>query len=119
MCSGWVVHSLEAQRGWDPLRVYRLVFFGYAVIGAVKFALACALTKAVEAEKKRPAPVEAEEEPLLSGDGAVADHSTVKKEPKRSWASMLPDISPESRLIVLKLCMLFAVDNFASGLAPL
>jgi len=118
MCSGWVIHSLEAQSGWEPLRVYRVIFFGYAVIGAVKFALACALSKAVEAEKKRPAPVSAEEEPLLPGNGA-APPSTVKKEPKRSWTSMLPDISPESRLIVLKLCMLFAVDNFASGLAPL
>lgn len=117
MCSGWVVHSLEAQRNWGALRIYRVIFFGYAGIGAVKFALACMLSKDVEAEKKRQAPVDAEEEPLLSTDAAEA--ATVKKKAKRSWTSMLPDISPESRLIVLKLCMLFAVDNFASGLAPL
>jgi hypothetical protein len=32
---------------------------------------------------------------------------------------LLPSISKESRVIVLNLCILFALDAFASGLAPL
>jgi hypothetical protein len=37
---------------------------------------------------------------------------------KRRWR-LLPDISPESRVVLVQLCILFAFDNLASGLAPL
>jgi len=95
-----------------------VVFYGYAIIGVLKFVLACALTKSVEAEKEER-PSNAEEEPLLSTD--VTDIPTTNKNEKtnKTWTAILPNISPESRAIVVKLCMLFAVDNFSSGLAPM
>ena len=39
-------------------------------------------------------------------------------EKKSRFWSIVPSISPESRVIVLQLCLLFGLDSFASGLVP-
>jgi len=105
------MHHLRSQ-GWDTIASYRAVFFAYAAVGVVKFALACALSKNVEAEKKVKPQRDTETAPLLGNGDA--------EEPKKkSLISLLPTISKESRIIVVNLCLLFALDAFASGLAPL
>jgi len=111
--SGWVIQILQSKLKWDVIKAYRTVFWGYAAFGILKFLLSVALSKDVEAEKK-PAPVEdAETAPLLE-DGAE------ETEAKKSYIrSLIPEITAESRIIVLNLCILFALDAFASGLAPL
>lgn len=108
MTCGWVVGYLQTLEGWDNVRAYRTVFFTYAALGFVKFCLACALSKRVEAEREVP-PQPSETTPLLA-DNTPQPH----KKP-----SKLPSISAESRVIVINLCILFALDSFASGLAPL
>jgi hypothetical protein len=110
--SGWTIHYLRKELHWDTLKVYRAVFWGYAAFGVLKLILSLALSKAVEAEKKTTPPPYTETAPLL-GDAAEDD------EPKSKFRSLLPNISAESKVIVLNLCLLFALDAFASGLAPL
>lgn len=113
MVSGWVIHYLRKELHWNTLKVYRAVFWGYAAFGLIKVILALALSKACEAEKKTTPPPDTETAPLL---GQVAEDV----EPKKSkFRSLLPNISPESKVIVFNLCLLFALDAFASGLAPL
>ena len=107
------MHTLQSKKGWNDIRAYRLIFFVYAVIGVIKFALACALSKKCEIEKN-PMPVtDSETAPLLAKDG---DGDT---KPKKAKKSILPAISKESRGILINLSILFALDSFASGLAPL
>jgi MFS family permease len=104
---GWVVQRLQSLEGWDPIRSYRMVFFAYAGLGLVKLILACALSQKCEAEPKiTPLNDEDSLEPLLRSD----DQQKKKR--------LLPQISTESRGIVVKLCILFAVDSMASGLVP-
>lgn len=112
MTCGWVVHTLQHAKGWSDLRSYRIVFFAYAVIGLMKCALALSLSKNCEAEKKVASERDSETTPLLGGNGAKAKKS-------KTSASLLPSFSAESRIIVLNLCILFALDAFASGLASL
>lgn len=100
---------------WSQVKSYRAIFWGYAVVGIIKLLLALALSTAVEAEKKVQTIQDPETAPLL-GDGAEDE------EPKKSqnwFMSRIPDIGIESRVIVFNLCILFALDAFASGLAPL
>lgn len=112
--TGWVMQYLRKELHWDAVRVYRAIFWGYAVFGIIKVILSLALTKNVEAEKKpAPAPADTETAPLL-GD-AVEGNETKKSR----FRSLLPNISSESKVIVFNLCLLFALDAFASGLAPL
>jgi hypothetical protein len=113
MTSGWVLHYLRSSLKWNEIEAYRTVFWAYAAFGAIKFLLAIALSKAVEAEEKA-APVQDPETAPLLGGGAE------DQEPKKKFfGSMLPEISKESRLIVVNLCILFALDAFASSLASL
>jgi MFS family permease len=115
MVTGWVINYLRQGLGWEVVKTYRTVFWAYAVFGLIKLCLALALSKAVEAEKKVAPTPDPETAPLL-GDGAEDE------EPKKkgNWiTSKLPEISSESRIIVINLCILFALDAFASGLAPL
>lgn len=112
---GWVVRILQSQHEWTPVQTYRLVYAAYAVFGILKFLLCLLLSSKCEVEK--PATTEAtsdgEREPLLS-NGSV--NSTPKKNSKPSkWTTLLPSLSSETRLLILKLGVLFSLDSLASG----
>ncbi|RDW71787.1 MFS general substrate transporter-33 [Coleophoma crateriformis] len=113
---GWAVRYMQATLNWGNIESYRAVFWAYAVFGFLKFIFSIVLSNSVEAEKKQTAPVQDPETAPLLGNGADAE---VAKPKKSSFKSLLPEISKESRLIVFNLCLLFALDSFASGLAPL
>ncbi|RQM06139.1 hypothetical protein DH86_00003405, partial [Scytalidium sp. 3C] len=120
MSTGWIVHYLRATKHWSEVEAYRAVFWGYAVFGFIKFILSLALSKNVEAEKKPKQAASTGQDPEsapLLGNGA--NGRAPAKEKKPSLLALLPEISKESRVIVLNLCLLFALDAFASGLAPL
>lgn len=114
---GFVVNRLQTLDAWDDVRSYRAVFFIYAVLGMVKFVLACALSSKVEAEKPEPSRNDEEiTESLLSGDHpnmVKAKAVAAKVKP-----SLIPSISKESKIVVTRLCLLFALDSFASGMVP-
>jgi hypothetical protein len=113
--SGWMIHYMRVSLGWHYIETYRTVFWAYACVGLIKFALAISLSKAVEAEKRVVPAADPETAPLLGGGSEDVE----PKKKKNFLVSKLPDISPESRVIVMNLCILFALDSFASGLAPL
>ena len=63
-----------------------------------------------------------EAEGLLSDDDEAAESPKERAEPSRvskKRKSIWPSISPDSRTILIKLCLLFSVDSLASGLVPL
>ena len=64
-----------------------------------------------------------ESEGLLSDDEGRQDEQVQSKAraplPEMKRKSIWPAISPASRSILIKLCLLFAVDSLASGLVPL
>lgn len=111
MTCGWAVHHMTSN-GLYYIQAYRYIFFAYAAIGLIKFALACALSKKVEAEKEVKLRGDTEITPLL-------DDGSTDQPKKKARSSLIPNISKESRVIVVNLCLLFALDSFASGLAPL
>jgi MFS family permease len=117
---GWAVEGVRSALGWSLLDAYRAVFLAYAALGLVKLVLSLALSSRVEAD----------EEPSVSNNGASAPTDTtplLNADPearpetrnKRWWTVLSPQLSPESKGITVALCLLFAVDSFASGLAPL
>lgn len=117
---GWVVQVLQANAGWQPLQTYRLVFAGYAVIGVCKFLLCLLLSRSceVEGEKTRPTTTTntEEHEPFLQdGDENRRTNSSVVKTKSRN---LLPNLSTETKSLLLKLGILFAMDSLASGLSP-
>ncbi|OIW24850.1 MFS general substrate transporter [Coniochaeta ligniaria NRRL 30616] len=121
MTCGWTVNHFTTDLKWDIVDAYRLVFFGYAAMGALKFLIILFLSKEVEADEPEqitpPAEPSSEVTPLL-GDIAPPSAKPAPQK-RRGLASLLPQISHESRGIMVSLCLLFALDSFASGLAPL
>lgn len=128
---GWVIQHLHHDREWSYMAAYRLIFHVYTGVGALKVLLAFLQSRAVEADKPEaettePAAAQAsnsETEPLLrSEDRTERDTEAASlAQPKKPWLrkGLIPQISPQSRATLLILCLLFALDSFASGLAPM
>jgi MFS family permease len=111
---GWALHHLLEGLNWDQVRSYRLVFYGYSVFGLVKLVLAVMLSAEVEADKlerTKPTSSDPTEQTPLLGDQSIED-----TRPKRR---LLPQMSRDSLFVVINLCILFSLDAFSSGLAPL
>lgn len=121
MTCGWTVHHFTTDSNWPIVDAYRFVFMGYAAMGALKLAIILFLSREIEIEKPKqtspPAEEPSETAPLL---GDISPPVAKPASPRRrGLASLLPEISRESRGMMVSLCLLFALDSFASGLAPL
>ncbi|AEO60375.1 hypothetical protein MYCTH_2309557 [Thermothelomyces thermophilus ATCC 42464] len=121
MSCGWAVEGASTALGWSLLDAYRAVFLAYAGLGLLKLVLALALSPAVEEDEEmssdsgnHPRGAPNATTPLLGSEAA----SQPEAGKTRWWAKLLPRLSPESRGITAIFCLLFALDSFASGLAP-
>ena len=127
---GWVVEKLQSINGWTPTRAYRIIFGFYAFLGIVKLVLSLMLSEKCEPEPENQERHEAVELGAVEAEGLLSDDEEEVDNPSRPKSthgaipqakkkkSVWPDISPSSRAILLKLCLLFAVDSLASGLVP-
>lgn len=104
-----------------------MIFGIYTLLGILKLVLSLMLSDACEPQpekEERHADVEldrVEAEGLLSdteSDTAKDSDPKSNTTPASRKKSIWPSISPSSRGILIKLCLLFAVDCFASGLVP-
>jgi hypothetical protein len=97
------------------------MFIAYSGLGVIKFFLAIALSKKVEAEKESPLPQSnSERAPLLTEEGPSEANGTDPACKSRTRAAtVLPHINPESRIVIINLCLLFALDAFSSSLVSL
>nr|OQO25337.1 hypothetical protein B0A51_06699 [Rachicladosporium sp. CCFEE 5018] len=111
---GWLTQSLISA-GWTEVSSYRVVFWVYAIAGLTKAGITLLLSEACEAPK--PTAVSAD-----GGDEQQAflptQPTTPATPPPKKSTSLLAQISPSSRLILLKLCGLFFFDSLASGMVP-
>lgn len=130
IASGWIVAGVRSLYHWTDIQAYRLIFGCYALLGIVKLVLSLILSDKCEpvAEPKQEEDdfelnsVEAEgllsedEEDTRSEASKPSRTSKASKTaPSKSW---WPNISPSTRTVLVKLCLLFAIDSFASGLVP-
>lgn len=123
--TGIAVQYMTQSLHWEVLHVYKTVFWAYAGLGFLMLLFTLPLSSATEAEPKdqivtgvQSANEDPETAPLLPDTpGQVPLPET--KDIKSNWRSKLPQISKESRSIVLSLCLLFGLDAFASGLSAL
>ncbi|GEM08754.1 MFS transporter [Rhodotorula toruloides] len=120
--TGVIVGGME-RYGKTTEQAYRAVFAAYAAIAAVKVLISFFMTHHAEVDRPRapastaPAPSaqqngDSERQPLLQGQrreaNPILDPPAVNPSP--------PGL-PIGRLVTL--CLIFALDSFASGLAPL
>lgn len=120
---GWLVRILQQRLDWTPAASYRVIFWSYAAFGLIKFLLCLVLTTRSEPDKpliEQNVPVADDEtQPLLADEVHERPKTPDEERPKKVSAlrSLLPSLSKESAALVLKLCLVFSLDSFASGLA--
>lgn len=111
---GFTVEKTQEWYGYPLLQGYQTIYFFYALWGVVKLLATLTLRANVEAEHTEEAG--GETAPLLVDPHA----SAVPQPPKSGFIAFLhrflPELTPDSRSIVLKLSILFALDAFASSL---
>ncbi|EME86849.1 uncharacterized protein MYCFIDRAFT_109490, partial [Pseudocercospora fijiensis CIRAD86] len=118
--AGWLTQSVQS-RGWSEVASYRLVFWVYAIIGAVKAGMTLLLSKNCEIEKSEPRVDAAEEQqPFLEGDdaGEEEEEETPPPKPEPPKKPRWFQLSKKSQIILAKLCSLFVFDSLASGMVP-
>lgn len=115
---------------WTDIQAYRLIFGCYALLGIVKLILSLVLSDKCEPAAEQNKGQDdfelnsVEAEGLLSEDeedtrsGASKPSRTSKASGTKRSKMLWPNISPSTRTVLVKICLLFAVDSFASGLVP-
>jgi MFS family permease len=111
---GWVLDFLLNGLGWNTIRAYRAVFWGYSALGVVMLCIVLCLSKGCEIEKGKTPSEELDTSSVATG---ITEDTT--KDGKHWGLSKLPHFCSKSKRIVIKLCILFALDSFACSLAPL
>lgn len=104
---------------WTLLSTYRGVFWGYAVLGLVICFFTLLLSSSIEvgSSETMVRPIQdPETAPLLQEE--ISQEQFTDPKPSKS-SPIIPAISPESRSIVLTLCVLFSLDSFGNGLSAL
>lgn len=124
--SGWITYILRTYRGWDWKETYPVIFGLYAVIGIIKACLTLLLTERCEPN------YDAQTEADLADRGAAAPLMTEAGR-RTSYTKPMPivtstmrkigkttriKLSPESRGILIRLCILFGLNSFAQALLP-
>jgi Na+/melibiose symporter-like transporter len=135
---GWTVRVVQREAHWTRLESYRLVFWAYAALGALKLLLCFLLTNKCEPHAQQlerisgqpEADAVDETQPLIGNEEHTTQHTVQtngsvqvplqdpdKNQEKSSYLTrLLPKLSRESANIVWQLCCLFAIDSIASGL---
>lgn len=108
-----------------------MIFGIYALLGVVKLVLSLMLSDKCEPEPPKPSYEEVHQMDSVEAEGLLSDEEESEEErqnpkslprpslPEMKRKSIWPAFSAQTRTVVLKLCLLFAVDSLASGLVPL
>jgi len=106
---GWVLDFLLNGLGWNTIKAYKAIFWGYSALGGIMLCFVLALSTECEIAKYSSA--------MKDSDASSDDESSQKRKSLPFWKAV--KFSHKSRIIVIKLCILFALDSFACSLAPL
>lgn len=131
---GWLVEACKKIRGWEELDAFRVVFWVYGGIGLIKAVATVLLSVKCEVghdKGKQHAAERAEEserdEFLTPSRSSTDEHDANERPlpptPPRPQPPPKPkmgftQLSTPTRWMLLKLCLLFAVDSLASGMVP-
>ena len=123
---GWVTQALQQQSGWTANASFRLIFWIYAAIGALKALATLSLSRRCEVQPK-PAPTETrsndngqpdETQPLLANGAPQGETQEATPPAPKKPTFAFAQLSRKSVLILLRLSALFFLDSLASGMVP-
>lgn len=131
LCGGLVLYW-SSSLGWPITRCYRAIFILYASIGVLKLTLTSLLSQSCELDQcisnadandmSSACNTERELPPVLSPQGSEEDplleEGLIPDQPSTSSPSTADVLSPETRLYLPKLLVVFMLDSFGYGFMP-
>lgn len=120
--AGWIARAIHTI--WDVswTATFPHIFWLYFAVGLIKAGLTFCLSDACEADAIQPEMTESERTTLLGGTREERRRSSIAKQAverlERVSAPLKTKMSGESKIILIKLCVLFFVNSFASGMLP-
>lgn len=127
--AGVMTQIMESWKGydWKTSARYPPIFMMYTIIGVIKAGLTFLLTDRCEPNYDRQTELDDEERddatsPLMSQNARRHSYNksnnAVATTVRRVSSTVTAKVSRESRPILFKLCFLFALNSFASGMLP-
>ncbi|MCJ1473964.1 hypothetical protein MMC13_002620 [Lambiella insularis] len=121
MFCGWMVQKLQRLDGWTSTDAYRVIFTVYAVLGLVNFMIPLILSSSCELDFAKARPKTSryhstETTSLLSDFQPHKVQDLKHAATVKGRESIIPSLSPSSRSTLIRLCLLFALESFASGI---
>lgn len=121
--TGWITAAFQKFAGWTEQESYRVIFIVYAIIGLTKLLVALQLSNASEVErqtaKRQQDPQQEEAQPMLQSEATLTAKVPGSTALKRIVRIFVPELTAPTKSILWKLCLLFAIDSFASGMVAL
>ncbi|KAI5969953.1 hypothetical protein CANMA_000993 [Candida margitis] len=122
--AGSIIELTRAEWGFSEIESYKSVFGLYCILSLIGVVLSLFISGGIEAKKQSIEPRSEAPTDEESTEGSSANETTQllaneESKPKSSFFNLLPHLSPDVYLIVLKISLLFGLDSFASSLTPL
>lgn len=126
--TGWITYFLKTYYEWewkDP-RIYSVVFSIYAVVGLIKAGVTLLLSEKCEPDGSSRREAEFGERetttPLLNEGYRRTKRrgvtGTATGAVTNVWRAVTVSLSAESRSILIRICLLFALNSFAAAMLP-
>jgi MFS family permease len=121
--TGIVVQYLQASDGWTTVQAYHAVFWIYSLTGVVNICLLLLLSNNCEegGQKGDQGYIMLEDTETDEEQQPSNSETTQKEEPSMKSTKkpgLFSQISPESRIVLFKLSLLFALDSLGGGMTP-
>ncbi|CCG21129.1 predicted membrane transporter [Candida orthopsilosis Co 90-125] len=122
--AGSIIDITRSKWGFNEIDSYKSVFGLYCILSLIGVVLSLFISGDIEAKKQSvgPRPAIDQESPAEGVSEACETTQLLPNEeskPRSSFFNILPHLSPDVYLIVLKISLLFGLDSFASSLTPL
>ena len=114
--SGSIIEILEAQDGWTTTHAYRIIFFGYGVIGVFKLVLSLMLSRACEVSTKSDTSETQTNASVTTSENSRLLPNDRKTDVQRSSWRDVWSARKESLAILGKVSFLLALEAIATGL---
>ncbi|KAG5417497.1 hypothetical protein I9W82_005132 [Candida metapsilosis] len=111
--AGSMITFTRRELGFDEIKSYKSVFALYCILSLLGIILSLFISSRIEPKKQSLELRDTEE------DTASETTQLLDSKPKSSFFNLLPHLTPDVYLIVLKISLLFGLDSFASSLTPL
>lgn len=116
LACGLATQFLESKKNWSKVQAYRVVFFGYAILGLIKLGLTVILSASCEMEKKESAEPHSGRDTSERQEAAslLSENAEDQTSKRGGWLDF--SVTKESLVVLAEVCFLLVLEAISMGL---